>query len=479
MLLTECADRYYKTNSDTCTNCSSNCLNPLCDKTSGRCNGCVTGRYGDQCTTPCPTGCVNACDQQSGKCASCKGGLYGDQCSSPCPTGCLNACDQQSGNCSSCKDGYEGNSCSECQDGYYTNSTMCSECSANCRSGMCGKSTGVCKGCVTGWYGYQCSISCHTGCVNACHQRSGKCASCKDRLHGDQCSTRCPTGCLNACDQQSGNCSLCKDGYEGNGCSECQDGYYTNSGVCSRCSANCWSGMCDKTTGVCKGCVEGRYGDRCSSECQTANCHQCDQEKGAVCTQCTLFRQPPACTGCLDNYYRRSDNSGCIRCTWSCKPGTVCDRFTGFCPHCPPGKQGLYCQYEMSDGSDKETVNTTAIIGSVIGGALILGICIILAVIILRRRSARSEEIRQNNQASNDLNLSPTSPRPEAPGHRQERTTVFQEPAYEIADDRAKATKPSAVSDTMYQQSEADSANPYDELTEQYCNTGDVHLYDH
>ncbi|KAL8620618.1 hypothetical protein ACOMHN_017899 [Nucella lapillus] len=126
-------------------------------------------------------------------------------------------------------------------------------------------------------------------------------------------------------------------------------------------------------------------------------------------------------------------------------------------------------------------ISTNPLIGSIIGVALILGICITLGVIILKRRSARSEETRQNNQASNDLNLSPTSPRPEAPGHRQERTTVFQEqePIYEIADDRVKATKLSAVSDTVYQQSEADSANPYDLPTVEYCNTADVHLYDH
>ncbi|KAL8617486.1 hypothetical protein ACOMHN_062697 [Nucella lapillus] len=225
----------------------------------------------------------------------------------------------------------------------------------------------------------------------------------------------------------------------------------------------------------------GRYGDTCSSECQTANCQQCDQKTGAECTQCTLFRQPPACTDCLDGHHKQSDSSGCLRCTWSCKSGTVCDKTTGHCESCPPGKQGNYCQQDISDGGDKETVNTTALIGSVIGGALIIGICvIILGIIILKRRSARSEGTRQNNQASNDLNLSPTSPRPEAPGDREERTTVFQvEPIYEIADDRAKATKPSAISDTMYQQSEADSANPYDLPTEQYHNTGDVHLYDH
>ncbi|KAL8608823.1 hypothetical protein ACOMHN_045886 [Nucella lapillus] len=246
--------------------------------------------------------------------------------------------------------------------------------------------------------------------------------------------------------------------------------------------------MCVKTTGVCDGCVDGRYGDTCSSDCQTANCQQCDQKTGAVCAQCTLFRQPPACTGCLDNYYKQSQNSGCTRCTWSCKPGTVCHKATGHCESCPPGKQGLYCQQEISDGGDKETINTNALIGAVLGGALIIGICIILGI-MLKRRSVRLGENRQNNQASNDLNMSPTSPRPGAPGDKEERTTGVQavqeqEQPYEIVEDRAKATsdvspEASAVSDTVYQQYEADSANPYNELTVQYCNTGNVHLYGH
>ncbi|KAL8617488.1 hypothetical protein ACOMHN_062699 [Nucella lapillus] len=216
------------------------------------------------------------------------------------------------------------------------------------------------QGCVTGRYGDQCSTPCPTGCVNDRCLQSGQCSSCKDGWYGDMCSTRCPTGFLNACDQQSSKCASCKSGW---------------------------------------------YWDQCSTRCPT---------------------------GCL--------NDTCLQ--------------SGLCSSCKAGYTGSNCS-DISDGGDKETVNTTALIGSVIGGALIIGICvIILGVIILKRRSARSEGTRQNNQASN-------------------------EPIYEIADDRAKATKPSAISDTMYQQSEADSANPYDLPTEQYHNTGDVHLYDH
>ncbi|KAL8606158.1 hypothetical protein ACOMHN_067141 [Nucella lapillus] len=389
----DCEEKYYKTGL-TCTSCSSDCLNQRCDQTSGTCNACIPGRYGDQCINTCAAGCLSGVCQQSGTCTPCKDGRYGDRCSMNCPQGCQNACDQRSAKCASCKDG---------------------------------------------WYRDQCTTPCPPGCLNACDQQSGKCSSCKDGLQGDNCSIPCPPGCQNASCQQSGLCSPCKTAYEGNSCSECRDRYYTNSSVCSQCSPNCRSRMCVKTTGVCDGCVDGRYGDTCSSDCQTANCQQCDQKTGAVCTQCTLFRQPPNCT-------------------------------------------------EISDGGDKETINTNALIGSVLGVPLIISIviCIIL-VIKLKRRSVRSGENRQNNQESNDLNMSPTSPRPGAPGDKEERTTGVQavqeqEQPYEIVEDRAKVTsdvspKASAVSDTVYQQSEADSANPYDELTMQYCNTGDVHIY--
>ncbi|KAL8617491.1 hypothetical protein ACOMHN_062702 [Nucella lapillus] len=411
-----CPDGYY-TNSGVCSQCSSNCRSRMCDKTTGMCKGCVTGRYGEQCTTPCPSGCLNACDQQSGKCASCKDGLHGDQCTSRCPTGCLNdtclqsglcssckagytgstcsgcvtgrygdqcstrcptgclhVCDQQSGLCSSCKAGYTGSTCSECQDGYYTNSGVCSQCSSNCRSRMCDKTTGVCKGCVTGRYGDRCTTPCPSGCLNTCDQQSGKCASCKDGLHGDQCTSRCPTGCLNDRCLQSGLCSSCKAGYTGSTCSGCQDGYYTNSGVCSQCSSNCRSRMCDKTTGMCKGCVTGWYGEQCTFSCPSGCLNACDQQSGK-CASCKDGLHGDQCTsrcptGCLNDTclqsglcssckagYTGSTCSGCVtgrygdQCSTRCPTGClhVCDQQSGLCSSCKAGYTGSTCS-ECQDG---------------------------------------------------------------------------------------------------------------------------------
>ncbi|KAL8605905.1 hypothetical protein ACOMHN_059695 [Nucella lapillus] len=79
MEMWECADKYYKTNSGTCTSCSSNCLNQLCDKASGTCNECPDKYYkldNGTCTS-CSSDCPNQlCDETSGRC---RGALTDDE----------------------------------------------------------------------------------------------------------------------------------------------------------------------------------------------------------------------------------------------------------------------------------------------------------------------------------------------------------------------------------------------------------------
>ncbi|KAL8589407.1 hypothetical protein ACOMHN_021559 [Nucella lapillus] len=371
----ECADKYYKINSGTCTSCSSSCLNQLCDKISGTCNGCVTGRHGPQCSSPCAAGCL-ACDQQSGKCSSCKDGWYGYQCSIRCLPGCLNnTCDRQSGKCSSCKDGQYGDHCTV-------------PCPPGCLNNTCDHQSGKCTSCKDGQYGYHCTVPCPPGCLNnTCDHQSGKCSSCKGGQYGYHCTVPCPPGCLNnTCDHQSGKCSSCKG---------------------------------------------GRYGDFCSVPC------------------------PP---GCLN----------------------TCDQQSGRCTSCKTGYEGSNCL---------ERDNTNAIIGSVIGGALFIGIIVIvLGIIILRRGFVRFKGTRQNSQAFKDINLPSTSRRPGAAAGDE---VQGQEQPYEIAEFRPIATiatgdtvgprtpPASSLSDVHRQRSETDSAsNPYDQPAVQYCNTEDVRIYD-
>ncbi|KAL8560997.1 hypothetical protein ACOMHN_050077 [Nucella lapillus] len=244
--------------------------------------------------------------------------------------GCQNTtCDRQSAECSPCNAGYNGTRCAECQDGYYTNSTMCFQCSSNCQSGMCNKTTGVCKGCVPGRYGDQCSTPCPTGCLNACDQQSGNCSSCKGGWYGDQCSSNCSSGCDGNVCQQSGECSPCKDGWYG--------------GLCSvACPSGCLS-ACDQQSGKCASCKDGLHGDQCSTRCPTGCLNDRCLQSG-LCSSCKAGYTGSNCSDCLDGHHEQSDNSGCSKCTWSCKSGTVCDKTTGHCESCPPGKQGNYCQ---------------------------------------------------------------------------------------------------------------------------------------
>ncbi|KAL8605912.1 hypothetical protein ACOMHN_059702 [Nucella lapillus] len=213
--------------------------------------------------------------------------------------------------------------------------------------------------CAAGRYGSACSSDCSITCgkgagKNFCSQSSAYCYDgCVDGWYGDQCSTPCSPGCLNTvCGRQSGQC-YCQPGYRGKACTDCDYGYYkTSSGTCEKCSSNCRSQTCDSQTGKCDGCVAGWYGAMCTLSCQTAHCQQCDQDTGALCSQCTLnsFLLPPQCTDCPEGYYKRADNSGCNVCTSNCKSGTVCDKTTGHCPLCPAGKQGHVCDRDCNLG---------------------------------------------------------------------------------------------------------------------------------
>ncbi|KAL8605903.1 hypothetical protein ACOMHN_059693 [Nucella lapillus] len=179
--------------------------------------------------------------------------------------------------------------------------------------------------CAAGRYGSACSSDCSITCgkgpgKNFCSQSSAYCYDgCVDGWYGDQCSTPCSPGCRNTvCDRQSAQC-YCQTGYRGKACT---------------------------------GCVAGWYGAMCTLSCQTAHCQQCDQDTGALCSQCTFnsFLLPPQCTDCPEGYYKRADNSGCNVCTSNCKSGTVCDKTTGHCPLCPAGKQGHVCDRDCDLG---------------------------------------------------------------------------------------------------------------------------------
>ncbi|XP_076468722.1 uncharacterized protein LOC143299422 [Babylonia areolata] len=374
---------------------------------------CAVGTYGSSCNSQCSQQCgkgpgKNFCYKDTGYCYDgCVAGRYGDQCTTPCSPGCQNTgCDRQTGQCSPCNTGYTGSQCSECQDKYYkTTSNTCVQCNVYCRSQSCDKATGRCDDCVDGRYGDMCDKTCSTancrqcdrdtgtGCTECtlnsnlelpdctecqdkyykttsntcipcsvncvsqnCDKETGRCDDCVDGRYGDMCDKNCSTANCRRCDRDTGTvCTECtlNSNLEPPDCTECQDGYYkTTSNTCIPCSINCVSQYCDKETGRCDDCVDGRYGDMCDKNCSTANCRQCDRDTGTGCTECTLNSnlEPPDCTECLDDSYKPQGNTFCSTCTWTCHPETVCDKTSGHCPLCPPGRRGDRCDQDCEAG---------------------------------------------------------------------------------------------------------------------------------
>lgn len=183
---------------DCCQNpCPQNCLNGKCDAYTGQCKSCLSGYYGQYCTTECQPGhygnnCSNqcslncnvtrSCDKYTGQCEGgcmrgwtgdtcdqmCVSGNYGKNCSDQCSLNCdvIRNCDRVTGECDKgCKPGWIGNTCDQvCEPGYYGKNCS-NQCSINCdmiRS--CNRFTGECdRGCKPGWTGIHCD---HDGSSN-------------------------------------------------------------------------------------------------------------------------------------------------------------------------------------------------------------------------------------------------------------------------------------------------------------------------
>ncbi|KAL4216313.1 hypothetical protein ACF0H5_024039 [Mactra antiquata] len=260
---------------DNCqVNCPENCKNELCDRDNGacrdgcngnffgaRCDMCLPHYYGMDCEKACLR-CLNGtCDQTTGLCNDCDIGKFGDFCDKPCSFGCKSAvCNRYDAICTEgCKHGFSGDkccvvndycekcdstaTCTQCASGHYGDS--CSlDCPQNCYGG-CVKDSGHCYFCANGYYGQTCTQKCSTNCYEAeCLMTDGTCLSCKNGHYGPKCNNTCPDNCVNKiCDQEDGMCLRCKTGYHGRSCD-------------LECSLNCKDNVCDQDTGSCKlGCV--------------------------------------------------------------------------------------------------------------------------------------------------------------------------------------------------------------------------------
>lgn len=215
----KCKEGYYLSGYTYCNGCPTYCINCT---SSSKCEKCKIGRYGDTCTSTCKGACIS-CETYY-DCNECVPGRHGSSCGSNCPQGCIDIlCDKDSGKC-----------LLGCVHGYYKNGQDCQKCPNTCE--RCSDDT-HCTGCVSGYQGAYCHLS-------------------------------CPEGCLNqVCDQDTAYCT------EG-----CSVGYYQDGNYCERCPDRCMS--CDSGN-ICTDCKTGYWGTTCQHDCPT-NCNKCSQNGACI-----------------------------------------------------------------------------------------------------------------------------------------------------------------------------------------------------
>ncbi|XP_060558053.1 cell death abnormality protein 1-like [Ruditapes philippinarum] len=204
----------------TCKSCPNYCSGNICD-TPGICtNGCVQGKWGQNCSNNCGTNCV-VCSQSDGKCFECTNDTFSGDCSQNCSTNCNftdngRICERDTGGClQGCK--------STITYGEYCEKL----CSNTCNNQSCDWKTGHCSdGCSINHHGPFCDKTCSTSCMSneskrVCDDVKGNCFyGCKDGFYGEKCDYKCSIQCVNAtCNQETAECLHgCVDGFEGLEC---------------------------------------------------------------------------------------------------------------------------------------------------------------------------------------------------------------------------------------------------------------------
>ncbi|XP_060581671.1 cell death abnormality protein 1-like [Ruditapes philippinarum] len=329
--------------------CGKGCINNTCSITgnctckstdfkTGKCDYCSeNNKYGDDCNNTCRINCVSCISDTD--CTVCKNnGYYGSYCQYICPHGCKDGkCSKKNGHCyRGCELKFTGDKCDTCSPGLY--GTYCDlKCPGNCS--VC-TSESNCTQCNNGFYGETCKDVCPSGCNGSCSLTDGRCFVCKPGLTGNFCNKTCENGtygvnCSKSCRNTEANCHACSTNESGSykECIKCESGYYrvipygSNQSICTRCKYNCKDNVCNDT-GVCtRGCVPGKWGERCAENC-AKNCEKCSQTDGK-CLECTRETFSDDCLRKCSTHCNDSDNSRvCTSDTGMCLQG--CKSFTRY-----------------------------------------------------------------------------------------------------------------------------------------------------
>ncbi|XP_021349703.1 cell death abnormality protein 1-like isoform X2 [Mizuhopecten yessoensis] len=388
----DCAAGYHKTGAF-CVPCPVNCAVNKCDSLTGACtDGCTAGFSGTLCR--CPVNCKDTSCPVEGQCTDCIDGYYGPFCT-PCPVGCSpDTCDKTSGHCVQCDIGFYGSfcnqscpvncknnvcykdnaQCTECFIGFY--SSFCDQpCSSYCKNNVCNKDNGQCTGCNDGFYGPSCT-PCPSGCsTDTCDKTSGHCVQCDIGFHGSFCNQSCPVNCKNnVCNIDNGQCQECDNGFYGIYCTQ-------------PCLINCKNNVCMKDDGQCTECEAGFYGSECNESCPD-NCQD------ALC-----YRSSGECEVCVAGFH----GSQCLKSCGDCQ-GLSCDKDSGDCATgCTDGWTGDKCDTKVVI-----VMNEDAAVGIGVGSGVVI-LALVVVIIVQTRRLAMKRGDTTRSTHMTDITLSRTA----------------------------------------------------------------------
>ena len=308
-------------------NCSSNCLNSLCQQDTGFCINCKDeNTWGDLCTETC-NNCEGGCNRKDGACSKdcINKELYGPDCETPCNKG-RDHCKKcnKDGNCFECDNNYWNvncsKQCSHCKDGCDPENGRClndgsceedeyygPDCETPCNKDRdhcqkCSKD-GNCFECDNYFWNVNCSKQC-SHCKDGCHVENGTClndGNCvEDEYYGPDCETPCNKD-REHCQKCSkdGNCLVCDNNYWNVNCSKqcshCTDGCHVENGTCIN-DGNCLN--------------DEFYGDDCEIPCNKGREH---------CDKCNRNGDCIACTN--NNFWNLNCSEPCSKCEDGCYIG--------------------------------------------------------------------------------------------------------------------------------------------------------------
>ena len=357
-----CDEGFYLSDDRACTKCVvENCK--TCSKT--QCNYCKDGFVlfnFTKCVTECPNGYINI----DGVCAKCNNDL----------------CKKCSDDLSTCTKCYtpeyvlkEGECVTECGEKYFQSGEICKNCGDGCKDCI---NEYTCANCLDNYYNKdgKCVTDCGDGLRE--NKKTGKCESCKVNnckncpkdadvcsqciegkvLYNNECYDNCPSGSYlpsktveetvgesgDKCESCPLNCVKCTDGETCVKCNsnyvlqdtvcqiECNDNYYNDNGVCTKCeNPNCL--RCSvQDSEKCESCPSNKlfYDNNCVDECpdgtyqSEGRCLKCD----ATCRTCE--ESATNCLSCVKGLvYQPNKEEKCVN---ECDKGSV--PVDGVCKDC-------------------------------------------------------------------------------------------------------------------------------------------------